>query len=171
MALPDPTFEETAAHGRRAQLLLALLLLSLFPIFLLNIPVQTHSVRIDLPALPEAARPDLRPAPAYILTIPVLRSYEVEPPRPLHRLVVTPRDEVLFNGRKLTLASLRERLDSISARESEWIDFRPDANARYEFFAEILAVAKRARIERLLIDNRPFRTSMDDRPEPFEAGG
>jgi len=41
MTLPVPTFEEPAAAARRAQLLLALVLLSVFPIVLLYVPIQT----------------------------------------------------------------------------------------------------------------------------------
>jgi biopolymer transport protein ExbD len=167
MRLPDSAIEEPAAAGRRAQLLLALFLLCVFPIFLLTIPIQTHSVKIDLPRLPDAIVP--MPArsspPAYLLTTMVLPDLGLEPPRPLHELVVTPQNTVLWNGRKIDLAGLRTRLHLIEAR-GEWVDFRPEPNARYEMFAEILAIAKRARLERMRLDSRPFRGSIDERPEP-----
>jgi biopolymer transport protein ExbD len=168
MELSVSTFEEPVAAGRRAQLLLAMLLLSLFPICLLYIPIQTHSVKIDLPHLPETVLPTV-PAgsgpPAYLLTTFIIPDLELEPPRPLHELVITPQDKVLWNGKAVDLAGLRTRLNIIVIR-NEWVDFRPEPHARYEFFAEILAVAKRARLERMRLDSRPFRKAIDERPEP-----
>ena len=81
MDFPPAHFEDPAATGRRAQLLLALLLLSLFPVTLLYVPAPTHSVRIDLAPLPEMVRPDLQPQRAYILSIPIIPADEAEPPR------------------------------------------------------------------------------------------
>ena len=163
-ALDDP-----AAAGRRAQLLLALLLLSVFPIFLLYIPIQTHSVKINLPHLPETIVP-IVPAtptpPVYLLSLPVPPAPDVEPeaPRQLHELVITSWNTLLWNGREVDLAALRTRLNIIEISE-EWVDLRPEPNARYELFAEVLAVIKRARIERLRLDNRPFWRSLDEPPE------
>lgn len=165
MELPTPTFEEPAAAGRRAQLLLALLLGALLPVFLLTLPIQTHSLKIDLPLLPETIVPMPVGPPAYLLTTFIIPDDDVEPPRPLHELVVTARDRVLLNGREVDLASLRTRLDIIITRD-EWVDFRPEPYSRYEIFAEVLAVTKRARLERMRLDSRPFRKAIDERPGP-----
>jgi biopolymer transport protein ExbD len=163
----DSTLDDPAAGGRQAQLLLALLLLSVFPVFILTIPIQTHSVRIDLPRLPDAIvpMPEGSSPPAYLLTTMVLPDLDIEPPRRLHELVVTAQDRVLWNGREVDLAGLRDRLNIVEVRE-EWVDFRPEPYARYELFAEVLAVTKRARLERMRLDSRPFRESIDERPEP-----
>ena len=166
MKLPDPTFEEPAAAGRRAQLLLALVLFSVFPVFLLCIPIQTHSVKLNLPHLPETIVPFVPEAPAppaYFLSIPIIAvpDLDLEPPRRLHELVITPQNRVLMNGREVDLTGLRIRLDIIETRE-EWVDLRPEPDARYEMFAEVLAVIKRARLERVRLDNRSFRHAMDD---------
>lgn len=162
-ALDDP-----AAGGRQAQLLLALLLLSVFPIFLLHIPIQTHSVKIDLPRLPDAIvpMPEGSSPPVFLLTTMVLPDVDIEPPRPIHELVLTAQNTLLWNGREVDLAGLRTRLDIVEVRE-EWVDFRPEPYARYELFAEILAVTRRARLERMRLDSRPFRESIAERPEPF----
>lgn len=161
MELPDSTFEPPAAAGRRAQLLLALLLLSVFPAFLLSIPVQTHSVKIELPRLPEAIFPAIPSEPdAYLMTTLVVPDLDLEPPRRIHELVVTPQDRVLFNGKAVDLTGLRTRLDIVGVRE-EWVDLRPDPNVRYEMFLEVLAVTRRAGLERLRLDNRPFRGSIE----------
>lgn len=155
------TFEEPAAHGVRAQLILALLLAALLPIFLLTFPIQTHSVKIDLPHLPETVVPAIPAPPAYLLTTFIIPEWELEPPRRLHELVVTPQDKVLMNGKEVDMSGLRMRLDIVAVRD-EWVDFRPEPNARYEMFAEVLAVTRRARLERLRLDSRPFRRALDE---------
>ncbi|HEX8481097.1 MAG TPA: biopolymer transporter ExbD [Allosphingosinicella sp.] len=165
-------------QGLRAQLLLALLILSVFPTFLLTLPVQTHGIRVDLPPLPETIVPagpiEARP---YLLTTFVIPDPKLVPPRPVHELVVTSRDEMLMDGERVDVRGLRERLDVIGARQDEWVDYRPEANARYEFFVEVLAIVKRAYVERLRLDSRPFRRALDeddsgqaDRPAPSRGG-
>ncbi|HEU0099441.1 MAG TPA: hypothetical protein VFQ67_11785 [Allosphingosinicella sp.] len=166
MLSPGSSFEETAAPGRRAQLILALLLLSVFPVFFLTIPIQTHSVRLDLPRLPGAIVPASPPRPdAYLMTTLAVRRLVGDPERTprFHELVVTPHETILFDGREVDVRGLAARLGSVEARE-EWVDFRPDPNARYELFAEILAMTRRARIERLRLDSRPFRGALDEPP-------
>ncbi|HET9637646.1 MAG TPA: biopolymer transporter ExbD [Allosphingosinicella sp.] len=163
MDLPASTFEPPAAAGRRAQLLLALLLLSVFPAFLLTIPIQTHSVKIDLPRLPEAIFPPTPSEPeTYLMAASIMApiDFELESPRRLHKLVVTPQDTVLFNGRAVDLAGLRSSLEIVEANK-EWVDFRPEPNARYEMVIEVLAVTRRARLERLRLDSRPFRDAIE----------
>jgi hypothetical protein len=153
------------AQGARAQLILALLLLSIFPIFWLSVPIQTHAVRIDLPALPDRIVPTPASRPqAYFLTSLILPDRPLVPRRWIHKLVITPQEEVLIDGSNVDITGLRQRLDVIEQREGEWVDLRPDPNARYELFAEILAVIKRARIERLRLDNRAFRGPVDGDP-------
>jgi biopolymer transport protein ExbD len=79
----------------------------------------------------------------------------------MHRLELTPADEVLIDGVAVDLVGLRQRLDMIAVSTSAWVDFRPHAHARYELFAEVLAVLKRARIERLRLDGRAFVHAID----------
>jgi len=126
-------------------------------------------VKIDLPHLPETVVPFIpegsRP-PVYFFSSMVPPDLDLERPRPIHDLVVTPHNEVLWNGRDVDMTGLRTRLDIVTIRD-EWVDFRPDPNARYEMFAEVLAVTRRARLERMRLDNRPFRHAIDARPEPF----
>jgi biopolymer transport protein ExbD len=151
------------AEGTGAQLILAILLAALLPLFILTLPVQTHAVKLDLPALPETAMPtNPFPPQAYLLTSLILP--DPVPARPRHELVITAGGQVLMDGSVVDLLELRQRLDHIETTEKEWVDLRPDPDARYELFAEILAVVKRARLERLRLDSRPFRSSLDDGP-------
>jgi biopolymer transport protein ExbD len=156
MDVTASTIEEPAAAGRRAQLLLGLLLPALLPVFLLTFPIQTHSVKLDLPRLAEASAVPF-PSDARILAEWRLRVPEMDSPRRVHILVVTPDDRALLNGRELDLAGLRGQLDLISVNDGEWVDFRPEPNARYEMFFEVLALTRRARLERLRLDSRSFR--------------
>ena len=124
-------------------------------------PIQTHSVK-PRPAPPPRGVRDSFPSQARILSTRLLLHPEMGSNRRVHTLMITPQDKVLFNGREVGFESLRMHLDLISVSEGEWVDFRPEPNARYEMFIEILAVAKRARIERLRLDSRPFRRPMDE---------
>jgi biopolymer transport protein ExbD len=151
-----------AAQGARAQLILAVLLTALMPMFLAIFPIETHAVKIDLPPLPDAVVPLPRSRPqAFLLTTIVYQEPVPVERRPVHRLVATPWNEVLFDGERVDLDGLRRRLDVVVEREFEWVDFRPDPNVRYELFVELLAVTRRARLERLLLDNRAFRHAVD----------
>lgn len=159
MELFGSTVSNPAGAGRRAQLLLVLLLLSVFPIVLLTIPIQTHAVKLDLPRLPEASAV---PFPYdYVMPDSIRPAQSLEPVRRLHTLVVTSQDRVLIDGRAVGFASLRSRLDSISLSDGEWVDFRPEPEARYEMVLEVLAVTRRARLERLRLDSRPFRDAIE----------
>ena len=158
------TFPDPAEGGRRAQLVLALLLLSILPVFWLSVPAPTHAVRLDLPPLPDTVMPtNPFPPQAYLLTSLMLPNPSVVPRR-IHELVLTAGGKVLLDGRQVDITGLFERLRVIAQREGEWVDLRPDPNVRYELFAEILAVTRRTRLERLRLDNGPFRHALDGEP-------
>jgi biopolymer transport protein ExbD len=127
-----------AAHGMRAQLLLAFLLSAVLLPFLLTIPRATHKLQLDFG-----------------------RQVPTKATR-FHRLEITPDGKIRFDGEQVDTIGLRMRLDMITASTDDWIDFRPDPRARYELFVEVLAVAKRARIERLRLDSKAFAGSIDE---------
>lgn len=128
--------DDLAAHGVRAQLLLAFLLGALLPPFLLMIPRATHQVALNL---------------------------QDRPPKSIrfHRLEIAPDGRIRIDGDQVDIFGLRMRLDRITAQTDDWIDFRPDPHARYELFMEVLAVTKRAHVERLRLNNSAFRRSID----------
>src|SRR3954449_6475149 len=101
--------DDLAAHGVRAQLLLAFLLSALLLPFLLMIPRATHKVPLDF---------EHRPAKG----------------THFHRLEITPEGTIRIDGDAVDAVSLRARLDQIIALSDDWVDFRPDPNARYETF-------------------------------------
>jgi biopolymer transport protein ExbD len=128
--------ELPAVQGGRAQLMLTMILVAVLPVTLSNWPRPVHQMTLDL-----------------------------RPPEPdlgvhYHRLDLDPTDRLRFDGEPVELTGLRARLD-LAAVNGEGVDFRPDRNARYETFAETLAVMKRARVERLHLDNRRLAGAID----------
>jgi biopolymer transport protein ExbD len=147
--------------GARAQLLLALLLAAVAPFFVIGRPIEQHALRFDLRPLqdwPAAASPAAEMRPVSLLAAP----REPQAGSRIHRLVATADGRILVDGSAVDHGGLRERLDSIAVTETEWVDFRPEPDVRYEHFAEILATVKRAHLERLRFDNRRFRDAMDE---------
>ena len=155
---------DPAAAGRRAQLVLALLFLTVLPIFILTHPLPTHVVWLDLTPAAEEPPPPLPAAVAggefRLLSTMVLPELPPDEPRRIHKLVLTADGRVVLDGTALDLLGLSRRLNLIEV-EDEWVSFEPEPDARYELFAETLAVAKRARIERLQVPSSRFAGAID----------
>ena len=101
------------------------IMLVLLIMFLVTIPVQTHSVKVDLP----------RPLPGEV--------------NPVKNKVVIERDgTILWNGTPATKLQLRQYLD-LSARMSPApeLHLQPHSQARYDVVDEVLAITKRAKVE------------------------
>lgn len=147
-----------AAQAARAQLVLAMLLAALFPTFLLYRPIQTHAVRLDLPLEVEEQAAPADPRFQLLSLAPLI--VPPEDPARYHRLVVTAYG-VLIDGAEVDLLELRRRLDVIAV-DSEWVDLRPDSNARYEMFLEVLAITRRAQVHQLRLDNSRFWRALDE---------
>lgn len=166
------------ANGLRAQLLLALLVLSVFPITLLYIPLRTDKVTLEL-AIPfehgrwSVSESQVRPvAPAP----PPPRGAIVEPDLwpslagRAHRLELTASDSILLDGVEIDLVGLRTRLDRLALTADEWVEIRPDPHSRYELFHAVVAVIARAGFDRLRLDHRRFAAAIDSaRPAPARA--
>ena len=104
-------------------------MLVLLIMFILTIPMQTHAVKLDTPAGPPPR--------------------DTTPP-PRNEISVTETGQVLWNGGPVDLLTLRRYLD-----QSQTLDpipelrIHPQAGARYELVDKVLAVAKRAHVERM----------------------
>jgi biopolymer transport protein ExbD len=104
-------------------------LLVLLIMFIITIPVMTHSVKIDLPQGPPAVIP-------------------VEPET--HQLALDSAGRLTWDGAPIAEAALRARLAAFRAAAPDGIlHFRAEADTRYEDFDRILADVKRAGIARL----------------------
>ena len=104
-------------------------MLVLLIMFIITIPLQTHAVKLMLPG----------EKPPQVLTPPLK-----------NEIVVSAQDQVLWNGAPVSLVVLRQYLDaSQTMNPIPELHVRPDAQARYVLVDKVLAVAKRAHVEKM----------------------
>ena len=106
-------------------------MLVLLIMFIITIPLQTHAVKLDLPQ----DQPNQQPPP-------------IDPVK--NKIVITPANQVLWNGSQIDLLRLRQYLDVTQTMNPvPELHLQPEPNARYELVDEVLAVTKRARVEKM----------------------
>ena len=106
-------------------------MLVLLIMFIITIPIQTHAVKLDLPQ----DQPNQQPPP-------------IDPVK--NKIVISPQDQVLWNGQAIDLARLRQYLDVTQTMNPvPELHLQPEPTARYELVDEVLAVTKRARVEKM----------------------
>jgi len=106
-------------------------MLVLLIMFIITIPIQTHAVKLDLPQ----DQPNQQPPP-------------IDPVK--NKIVISPQDQVLWNGTPIDLVRLRQYLDVTQTMNPvPELHLQPEPNARYELVDEVLAVTKRARVEKM----------------------
>ena len=100
-------------------------MLVLLVMFIITIPVQSHSVPIDLPAGESRIAID----------------------NERNKLVVEQGGALLWNGRPISIGELRATLERLAAlpRQPE-LQFEPDPEARYAIVSEVIAAIKRANV-------------------------
>ena len=106
-------------------------LLVLIIMFIITIPPQSHAVKLDLP---------------------VNQQNNVPPPvDPIkNKVVITQPGAILWNGSPVDLATLRSYLDvSQQMNPVPELHLQPEAEARYETVDEVLAVTKKAKVEKM----------------------
>ncbi|MDP3135076.1 MAG: biopolymer transporter ExbD [Burkholderiaceae bacterium] len=104
-------------------------LLVLLVMLIITIPIQLHSVPIDMP----------------VGTPPV----NLVPPKVVE-IGVTPANQLLWDGDIVDLATLESRLrESAAAATQPEIHIRPDRQARYEAVAGVLAASQRQGLTRI----------------------
>jgi biopolymer transport protein ExbD len=106
-------------------------MLVLLIMFIITIPIQTHAVKLDLPV----DQPNVTPPP-------------VDPVK--NKIVINPQGQVFWNGEPVDLVRLRQYLDlSQTMTPIPELHLQPDPAARYELVDEVLAVTKRASVEKM----------------------
>ena len=106
-------------------------MLVLLIMFIITIPLQTHAVKLDLPVNSDTNTPP-----------------PVDPVK--NKIVITPQGQVLWNGEAVDLVRLRQNLDYTQTMTPiPELHLQPDQNARYELVDEVLAVTKRANVEKM----------------------
>jgi biopolymer transport protein ExbD len=105
-------------------------MLVLLIMFIITIPVQTHAVKLDLPAPTNTPPPPILPTK--------------------NEVAVTNTDQILWNGTQVDLITLRQYLDqSQTLNPIPELHIRPAQDARYEVVDEVLAQTKRANITKM----------------------
>ncbi|HKX77332.1 MAG TPA: biopolymer transporter ExbD [Novosphingobium sp.] len=100
-------------------------MLVLLIMFIITIPVATHSVDIDLPV---ANPPDTPPPP-------------VDPIK--NKVVLTLDNKILWNAQPITQATLLSLLkESLTFPVEPELQFEPEPNASYELSARVLNIIK-----------------------------
>jgi len=105
-------------------------MLVLLIMFIITIPIQTHAVKLDLPV-----NQDTNPPP-------------VEPTK--NKVVITAAGQILWNGAPVNEQQLRQYLEaSQQMNPIPELHLQPEPEARYELVDQVLAVTKRAHVEKM----------------------
>jgi biopolymer transport protein ExbD len=106
-------------------------MLVLLIMFIITIPIQTHAVKLDLPV----NQPNQTPPP-------------INPVK--NTLSINAQDQVLWNGAPVTMDQLRTYLDATQQMNPiPELHLQPDATARYEIVDDVLAVTKKAKVQKM----------------------
>jgi len=106
-------------------------LLVLIIMFIITIPPQTHAVKLDLPVNQENNTPP-----------------PVDPIK--NKIVITQPGVILWNGSPVDQVTLRKYLDvSQQMNPVPELHLQPEAEAPYGLVDEVLAVTKRAKVDKM----------------------
>lgn len=107
-------------------------MLVLLIMFIITIPIQTHAVKLDLPV----DDPNNKTPPP------------IDPVK--NKVTIDPAGTVFWNGSPVNLVVLRQYLDQTQTMNPiPELHLQPDPNARYVVVDEVLAVTKRANVEKM----------------------
>jgi len=107
-------------------------MLVLLVMFIVTIPIQTHAVKLDLPV----DDPNNQTPPP------------IDPVK--NKVTIDPMGKVYWNGTPINLVTLRQYLDlTQSMNPIPELHLQPDPQARYEVVDQVLAVTKRANVEKM----------------------
>ena len=114
-------------------------LLVLLIMFIITIPIQTHAVKVDLPQSNTS-----NPQP-------------VEPEK--NKVYIDTQGQVYWNSAPIDDVTLRQYLDQTLQMSPEpELHFQPDPQARYEVVDRVLAIIKRANVNKLgFVGNEQYR--------------
>jgi biopolymer transport protein ExbD len=113
-------------------------MLVLIIMLIVTLPVMTHAVKLDMP------RPDNAPPPVQPEMVTIVIDYD---------------GTILWNDTAVPNLATLERYFKAEAQKvpQPQVAIRPDARARYDAVAQVLASAQRNRIEKMgLIGNEQF---------------
>jgi biopolymer transport protein ExbD len=105
-------------------------MLVLLIMFIITLPPQTHAVKLDLPQDNNAPPPPIMPTK--------------------NKVVVTAGNQILWNGTPVNPQQLRAYLDATQQMDPiPELHLQPEPNARYELVDQVLAITKRAHVDKM----------------------
>ena len=105
-------------------------MLVLLIMFIITIPIQTHAVKLDLPVNTNQPPPPIKPVS--------------------NTVVVSSDNQILWNGQPITQPQLRQFLDETQQMNPiPELHLQPDSTARYDLVDQVLAVTKRAHVQKM----------------------
>ena len=105
-------------------------MLVLLIMFIITIPIQTHAVKLDLPVNQNSPPPPIDPVK--------------------NKVVITAGGEILWNGGPVDQQQLRQYLElSQQIQPIPELHLQPEPDARYVLVDEVLAITKRAHVEKM----------------------
>lgn len=115
-------------------------LLVLLIMFIITIPIATHSVDIDLP--------QGNPPPSDL---------DIDPVK--NKLILTATDQILWNGTPINKGQLVETLQETTTMAVEpELQFEPEALASYDLSASVLQIIKRSGVTKFgFVGNEKYR--------------
>jgi biopolymer transport protein ExbD len=106
-------------------------MLVLLIMFIITIPIQTHAVKLDLPVdSPDSPQPPVDPVK--------------------NKIVIEQNGTILWNGAPVNEVTLRQYLDlTTTMNPVPELHLQPHPEARYEVVDQVLAITKRANVEKM----------------------
>ena len=106
-------------------------MLVLLIMFIITIPIQSHAVKLDLPV----DDPSSTPPP-------------IDPVK--NKIVIEPNRTIMWNGQPVNEVMLRQYLDiTTTMNPTPELHLQPHPEAPYETVDQVLAITKRANIEKM----------------------
>jgi biopolymer transport protein ExbD len=105
-------------------------MLVLLIMFIITIPIQTHAVKLDLPVNQNTPPPPIQPLK--------------------NTVGITAQGQITWNGSPITAQQLRQYLEVTQQMNPvPELHLQPDATARYELVDEVLAITKKAHVQKM----------------------
>jgi biopolymer transport protein ExbD len=116
-------------------------MLVLLIMFIITIPIQTHAVKLDLPVDSNAPPPPVDPVK--------------------NKVVITAGGQILWNGGAVDQNQLRQYLElSQQMNPIPELHLQPDATARYVLVDEVLAITKKAHVQKMGFVGNEYYTAI-----------
>ncbi|MDL2339887.1 MAG: biopolymer transporter ExbD [Pseudomonadota bacterium] len=117
-------------------------MLVLLIMFIITIPIQTHAVKLDLPVAQQNPPPQV-----------------IDPVK--NTVVISANGDILWNGQPVSQPQLRSYLDTTQQMNPiPELHLQPDATARYELVDEVLAITKKAHVQKMGFVGNEYYTAV-----------